>query len=67
MVQVKPHLLTRVTEYMPEIVAYIQRIIENGFAYPASAREEEGAATSGTPNGGCSTSQSVYFNTEAYV
>ena len=66
MKQVKPHLLTRVTEYMPEIVAYIQRIIENGFAYPAGASAEAGTSQ-GTPNGGCSTSQSVYFNTEADV
>jgi cysteinyl-tRNA synthetase len=28
-----PDLLTRVSEYMPEIVAMVQRIISNGFAY----------------------------------
>ena len=27
-----PDVLTRVTEYIPEIVAYIERIIGNGFA-----------------------------------
>lgn len=28
-----PHVLTRVTEYMPEVLEYVQRIIDNGFAY----------------------------------
>ncbi|KLO15365.1 cysteinyl-tRNA synthetase [Schizopora paradoxa] len=28
-----PDTLTRVTEYVPEIVAFVQRIIDNGFAY----------------------------------
>lgn len=28
-----PDTLTRVTEYVPEIVAFVQRIIANGFAY----------------------------------
>ncbi|KAL5528718.1 CYR1_2 [Sanghuangporus sanghuang] len=28
-----PDTLTRVTEYVPEIVTFIERIIENGFAY----------------------------------
>ena len=28
-----PEYLTRVTEYVPEIVAFIEKIITNGFAY----------------------------------
>ena len=28
-----PDTLTRVTEFVPEIVAFVGRIIENGFAY----------------------------------
>ena len=28
-----PDVLTRVTEFMPEIVTYIQKIISNGLAY----------------------------------
>lgn len=28
-----PDTLTRVTEYVPEIVAFVERIIANGFAY----------------------------------
>lgn len=31
----KPDSLTRVTEYLPEIVAFVQRIVENGYAYEA--------------------------------
>lgn len=27
---------TRVTEYVPEIVAYVEKIIENGYAYPTA-------------------------------
>ncbi|KAF8813902.1 hypothetical protein BYT27DRAFT_7180683 [Phlegmacium glaucopus] len=30
-----PDTLTRVTEYVPEIVAFVERIISNGFAYEA--------------------------------
>lgn len=29
----EPDTVTRVTEYVPEIVSYVQRIIENGYAY----------------------------------
>lgn len=31
-----PDTLTRVTEYVPEIVAYVERIIANGYAYATS-------------------------------
>ncbi|XP_055594555.1 cysteine--tRNA ligase, cytoplasmic [Uranotaenia lowii] len=31
-----PDVLTRVSEYVPQIVTYIQRIIENGLAYEAN-------------------------------
>ncbi len=29
----QPEILTRVTEYVPEIIALIEKIIENKFAY----------------------------------
>ncbi len=29
-----PSLLTRVTDFIPEIVSFIEKIIEKGFAYP---------------------------------
>lgn len=29
----RPQYLTRVSEYVPEVIAYIEQIIENGFAY----------------------------------
>ena len=32
----RPDVLTRVSEYMPEIVAYAQRIIDNGMAYASN-------------------------------
>lgn len=32
----RPDFLTRVTEYVPEIVRYIQQIIDNGFAYESA-------------------------------
>lgn len=28
-----PDILTRVSEYVPEIIAYIQRIVDNKYAY----------------------------------
>ncbi|XP_053995606.1 cysteine--tRNA ligase, cytoplasmic [Hylaeus anthracinus] len=32
----RPNVLTRVSEYVPEIVAFIQKIIENGLAYESN-------------------------------
>ncbi|GJQ69559.1 hypothetical protein Trydic_g6655 [Trypoxylus dichotomus] len=32
----RPHVLTRVSEYIPEIIEYIERIISNGLAYEAN-------------------------------
>ena len=32
----EPEILTRVSEFVPEIVEYIQKIIENGFAYESN-------------------------------
>ncbi|XP_044731400.1 cysteine--tRNA ligase, cytoplasmic [Chrysoperla carnea] len=32
----RPNVLTRVSEYIPEIIAFIQKIIENGFGYVAN-------------------------------
>ncbi|KAJ8984870.1 hypothetical protein NQ317_002709 [Molorchus minor] len=32
----RPNVLTRVSDYMPEIVSYIAKIIENGFGYVAN-------------------------------
>jgi cysteinyl-tRNA synthetase len=29
----EPDTLTRVTEYVPEIVAFVERIVQNGYAY----------------------------------
>jgi cysteinyl-tRNA synthetase len=31
----EPDTLTRVTEYVPETVAFVERIIQNGYAYEA--------------------------------
>lgn len=31
-----PNTLTRVTEYVPEIIKYVEKIIENGYAYATS-------------------------------
>lgn len=31
-----PDVLTRVTEYLPQIVTYVQKIIDNGFAYESN-------------------------------
>nr|XP_023028781.1 cysteine--tRNA ligase, cytoplasmic-like [Leptinotarsa decemlineata] len=32
----RPNVLTRVSEYIPEIIIYIEKIIENGLAYNAN-------------------------------
>uniref|UniRef100_V5G3B3 Cysteine--tRNA ligase, cytoplasmic n=1 Tax=Anoplophora glabripennis TaxID=217634 RepID=V5G3B3_ANOGL len=32
----RPNVLTRVSEYIPEIISYIETIIENGFGYEAN-------------------------------
>jgi len=29
----EPDVLTRVSEYIPEIIDYVNKIIENGYAY----------------------------------
>lgn len=32
----RPSMLTRVSEFIPNIIVYIQKIVDNGFAYPAN-------------------------------
>jgi Cysteinyl-tRNA synthetase len=32
----EPDVLTRVTEYVPEIVSFVERIIKNGYGYEAN-------------------------------
>ena len=32
----QPDTITRVSEYVPEIVAYIEKIIDNGYAYESN-------------------------------
>ncbi|CAF0971316.1 unnamed protein product [Rotaria sordida] len=32
-----PHILTRVSEYVPEIIKFIEKIIENGYAYESNS------------------------------
>lgn len=32
----RPNVLTRVSEYIPEIIEYIEKIISNGLAYEAN-------------------------------
>ena len=64
-----PDVLTRVSEYMPEIVAYVARILANGFAYTAPAPgAAAGGAGAGATGGAPSSPPScdVYFDTGAY-
>ena len=54
-----PSMLTRVSEYVPEIVQFIERIIENGFAYVDDAASESKNvwfATSHFDGGACAVS-----------
>lgn len=52
----EPDVVTRVTEFVPQIVDYIQQIITHGFAYVAECGTESSPATS----------KSVYFDTTAF-
>ena len=58
----KPTVLTRVTEYMPQIVDYIQQIMANGFAYASGQAKPNGNIA----NGHHKEDHSVYFDTEAF-
>jgi cysteinyl-tRNA synthetase len=46
-----PDVLTRVTEYVPKIVTFIERIVTNGFAYPVQETKD---------------GSSVYFDVEKF-
>ncbi|KAI9662240.1 MAG: hypothetical protein M1821_008406 [Bathelium mastoideum] len=48
-----PDIITRVTEYIPQIIAYIQRIIKNGFAYQVNDSAD-------------GSSSSIYFDISAF-
>eukprot|EP00897_Mesotaenium_endlicherianum_P007377 jgi/Mesen1/6668/ME000342S05760 len=52
-----PHVVTRVTEYVPAIVAYVEKIVERGFAY-ALPPVGDGPAEE--------RNSSVYFDTTAF-
>ena len=45
----RPDTLTRVTEYLPEIVAFVERIIANGFAYESDGTDGVWARVFGLP------------------
>ncbi|KAN0064745.1 cysteinyl-tRNA synthetase [Thecaphora frezii] len=46
-----PTTLTRVSEYVPEIVAFVQRIVDNGYAYAEGADDDK---------------KNVWFDTRAF-
>ena len=48
-----PDIITRVSEYVPEIIKFVERLLENGFAYEGKHSVEG--------------NRSVYFHTIAYT